>query len=252
MENYESHYTDSYLKKKEKGKGYDTKIGSTFELFLWDLEKIFLKEIIEEFFPGKKDEIKYLDFACGTGRIIAYFKNGLGIKNSVGLDTSRPMLDEAKKKTEAQFICGNINEDKSLLVPRYFDVITAFRLFLNLEKENREPVLNELKQYLKDDGLLIINNHINRYSLIGFQFWIRRLLGNTSIIHNATEKEFKEMLNRSGFDVIKVCKFAFFPGRKKIIILPKKYLKRVELFISKIPVIRNLCLSQIYVCRKNA
>lgn len=251
MGNYKLNYTNNYLKDPDKGKSYDRKINNKFELFIWDLEKYFLKNAIDVFLKGKKD-IQYLDFACGTGRVIAFLVNEIGINNAVGLDTSESMLAEARKKTKATFICVNIAENKELLKDKKFDLITIFRLFLNLEKDNREVILKNVSKYLKDDGYIILNNHINRYSFVGLQFWIRRLLGNKKIINSATQEEFREMINNAGLQIKKVYKFTLLPGRNNIILLPWNVLRKAELFISKIPIVRNFCLSQIYVCKKTA
>lgn len=251
MTKYESKYTDSYLINLKKGESYDRIIENRFELFIWELEKHFLKKAFLNFLKNSRD-IQYLDFACGTGRIITFFKKDLKLENALGIDTSSSMIEEAGKKSGAEFLCGNIVENQDLLGDKKFDLITSFRLFLNIEKENREIILKELYKYLKEDGYLIINNHINRFSLIGIQFWIRKNLFKEKgrIINTATEKEFTKMLNNSGFNVLKVYKFTFFPGRKNVIFLPKDILFKLELSISKIPFLRNFCLSQIYVCQK--
>lgn len=251
MTNYKSSYTEGYQNNPKRGEGYDKKIENEFELFTWNLEKHFLKKIVEDFLKNDKD-VKYLDFACGTGRIIAFLVNEIGINNAVGLDMSESMLAEAKKKTNAKFICGNIIENKELLKDQKFDLITIFRLFLNLEKNNREVILKNVSRYLKDDGCIALNNHINRYSLVGFQFWIRRLLGNKKVINTATQKEFEKMIRNSGLKIEKIYKFTFLPGRNNVILLPRNTLRKVELFISRIPIVRNFCLSQIYVCKKAA
>lgn len=251
MTNYKSSYTEGYQNNPKRGEGYDKKISNKFELFVWDLEKYFLKNATDVFLKGKKD-IQYLDFACGTGRVIAFFVNEIGINDATGVDTSEGMLVEARKKTSANFICGNIVENKDLLKDQKFDLITIFRLFLNLEKNNGEIILKNVSRYLKDDGYIVLNNHINRYSFIGFQFWVRRLLGSKKIINTATQREFEKMIRDSSLKIEKIYKFTFLPGRNNVILLPRNVLRGVELFISKIPIIRNFCLSQIYVCKKAA
>lgn len=250
MENYKSQYTELYNNDPEKGKEYEGKLNRKFELFILELEKEILKNIQKDHFLNSKN-INYLDFACGTGRILEFFKNDLKLINVTGVDTSEIMLSEARKKAEARFICGNIIEDESLLNNQKFDLITVFRLFLNLEKDNRVLVLKNIAKYLKDDGCIVLNNHINRYSLIGLQFWVRRLLGNKKIINSATQKEFEEMITEAGLHIEKVYKLAFLPGRNGVIFLPWNILKKVELFLEKIPLIRTFSLIQIYVCKKN-
>lgn len=251
MENYKSNYTDLYTTDPGKGVEYEGKINRKYELFIFDIEKEILTRIVKEKFTNPEN-ISYLDFACGTGRIISFLKDNLGIINATGLDTSEIMISEAKKIINAKFICGNIIENEELLNSQKFDLITIFRLFLNIEKNNREVILKKIRNYLKDDGRIILNNHINRYSLIGFQFWIRRLLGSKKIINTATQGEFEKMIRNSGLEVEKIYKFTFLPGRNNVILLPWSVLRKAELFISKIPIVRNFCLSQIYVCKKAA
>lgn len=251
MEEYKSSYTDSYINISEKGAKYDAKIENKFELFIWDLEKYFIEKISKRFIFDKKN-VKYLDFACGTGRLLYFFKNELGFENVTGLDTSMEMINEARKKTSAEFICGNININKNLLSGRKFDLVTSFRLFLNLEKNNREKVLKELRNYISDSGYLICNNHVSRHSFLGFQFWLRKKMGNRRVINTETQAEFVKMLERNGFHVEAIYRFTFFPGRKKFIILPWKILKKVEIFLARIPLINYFCQSQIFVCKKAA
>lgn len=251
MGEYKSVYTNSYIGKPGKGFKYDNKIENKFELFIWDLEKYFLTQAINDLKYSEQGSVTYLDFACGTGRLIAFFKNDLGFLNATGLDTSVEMIKKAKTKVAAEFLCGNINIEKNLLQGRKFDLVTVFRLFLNLEEENREKVLKELASYIKNGSYLILNNHMNRFSFLGLQFWIRKMLGNNHVITTATQSEFVKMIKNSGFEVEKIYKFTFFPGRNNFIFLPWNQLKKVEIMISKLPFLKNFCQSQIYVCKKH-
>jgi ubiquinone/menaquinone biosynthesis C-methylase UbiE len=253
MVSYKSKYTQSYIDKSNVGTSYDEKINNKFESMIWEVEKKLLRKIIKK----KQKKQIYMDFACGTGRVINFI--GKNFKNSIGVDTAKGMIKiaEDKNKSNSEFICGNIIEDKDLLKNKRFDVITSFRLFLNIEDKNRELILKELYKYLNDDGILVINNHVNRYSIIGFQFWIRNLIkprhlrnNKNRIINTASEYEFRKLLNNSGFKVKKVYRFILLPGRKKVILLPKKYLIKFEYMISSIPLLNLFAKDQIYVCNK--
>lgn len=250
---YRSDYTQGYKKNKNVGHNYDKKISNKFELLIWDVEKKILRDILNS---NKIKKKKYLDFACGSGRLISFCSKFF--KNSTGVDTSPYMLKEARKKCNANFIEGNIITDKNLLENKKFDVITSFRLFLNIEDKNRKLILKELYKYLNDDGVLIINNHINRYSLIGFQFWIRNLIKpiekrtkKNMTINTASELEFKRLINDSGFKIEKIYRFMILPGRKDFVLLPKNFLVNFEYLLSKIPFINLIGKDQIYLCRKN-
>lgn len=246
-------YTKGYFK-KDAGKKYDITISNKFELFIYQLEKRTLKKIIKKEFKGNKN-IEHLDFACGTGRILKAL-NKL-VKKQTGIDTSKEMLKEAQKIKNVNLIQGNILQEK--VTKKKYDLITSFRLLLNLDDNYKVTILKKLKQYLKKDGILVINNHMNRYSLIGFQFFIRHLLGekqkrktntNKGIINTMSELEMRKIIKKAGYKIIDVYRFTFFPGRKNIILLPKKTLFYLELIISKIPFLNLICKDQIYVCKK--
>lgn len=256
MKNYNSDYMKKYLSSKNFGKKYDKIISNKFEILIWNVEKKILKKIYKKYLNNPK--INYLDFACGTGRIITYFVNELGIKNAYGMDTSKPMLNEAKKKTIAKFINKNIVKEEKLLIDKKFSLITSFRLFLNLEEKNRDIILKKLHKNLDDkNGYLIINNHLNRYSFLGIFFWIRHLLGekinrknNQGILNTMSEREFRKLIKKNGFKIVKTYRFVLFPGRKNFIVLPEKILINIEIFLSKIPILNLFCKDQIFLCKK--
>ncbi|MCA9496058.1 MAG: methyltransferase domain-containing protein [Nanoarchaeota archaeon] len=256
MEKYQSNYTDKYIKSDEYGKTYDKVISNKYESFIWKFEQNLLSEIYKKNFKAK-DRIKYLDFACGTGRVINFFMKKFRFLKVVGMDTSKHMVDTAKKSINAEFVVGNLVENPNLLSEK-FDMITSFRLFLNIENENRRKILVELRKKLNDDGILIVNNHLNRYSILGSIFRLRNLMGsklNTGtrdgILNTMSEKEFRKVLEQSGFKIVEVKRFIFFPGRKNLVVLPIVLLKKVEKFLSKVPVINYFHKDQIFVCKKN-
>lgn len=245
----EKNYTEGYFK-KNVGKSYDKTISNRYELFINSLEEYYLKKIIKKHYKNKP---KHLDFACGTGRILNFLKKN--VKSQTGIDTAKEMIKEAKNKVNAKFYIGNILENQ--ITKEKFDLITSFRLFLNLNKQYREPILKELKSYLDEEGLLVVNNHMNRYSVLGFYFFILNKIlkkpikrDGGKIINTMSECEFRNHLKKSGYKIKKTYRFGLFPGRINFIILPEKYLFPIELFISKIPIINLFCKDQIYVCEK--
>jgi SAM-dependent methyltransferase len=179
MKRYKSKYTEKLYLSAQTAKSYNKKISNRFEAFIWKLEQACLNDILSRYLKRRK--IRYLDFACGSGRVLAFIEPYAN--NSTGIDTSKSMLSEARKITRAKLIRGNI-VDNNNLVKGNFDLITAFRLFLNLENHNRALILEALNKKLSKRGCLVINNHMNRYSFVGFQFWIRRLLGAELVREN--------------------------------------------------------------------
>ncbi len=68
---------------------------NSYYSLMWNIEKIVLER---EIVSINKKNIKYLDFACGTGRVISYVENF--VESSHGIDISQEMLNIASKKTK--------------------------------------------------------------------------------------------------------------------------------------------------------
>src|SRR5947209_6527759 len=95
---------------------------------IWQIEKDWLSSFIDEFKRGRKP-IAYLDFACGTGRIVSYLEDHAG--SAVGIDVSEIMLGIAEKKLRrASLIRADITENTNRPEGKY-DLITSFRFLLN-------------------------------------------------------------------------------------------------------------------------
>lgn len=259
--NYKSDYSSLYLSRKEVGKVYNERISNKFELQIFELEKFFLKKIINEF---SLSNASYLDFACGTGRIIGYLSQLFSFKEQTGLDLSPNMINGARKTyPNVNFVVGNILE-KDQVLDNHYDFITAFRLVLNLEEKNRKILLRAISKKLKKGGIFIVNNHMNRHSLMGLiAFTLRKLFkfapkndleakkkGKRTIINTMSSSEMNVLLKESGFEIKKVYRFALLPGYKKFICLPKSVLYYLELFLSNVPLLNLLSKDQIYVCVK--
>jgi SAM-dependent methyltransferase len=107
--------------------------------------------------------VSVLDFACGTGRILATLEEHAA--SATGVDVSEPMLAEARKKLKrAHLVRANIIEEPVLAGER-FDLITAFRFFVNAEPSLRTDALRALRPLLAPDGYLVFNDHHNPRSL---------------------------------------------------------------------------------------
>ena len=260
----DSQYTELYFRNSHIGEDYDARIHNKFEVSIFGLEKYFLGKI----FSGIQGKNKsYLDFACGTGRILAFVNECFTFGEYVGCDSSPAMIDVAKEKIargNVRFVVGDLSSNPNILPKDHFDVVTAFRLILNLEPEFRIPLLKLLGRSIKPCGTLIINNHMNRYSLLGITaLFMHRVLGfplksnlralgegRRRIINTMSEREARHVLKNAGFEIVKIIRFTFVPGHKNVILVPQRIFVRLELLLSKIPLLNFFCKDQIYVCVK--
>ena len=256
---YTSAYTDHYQDQGTSGKSYDRSLANRFELAIFRLEHVILRDLLRRL-RSSDPSTAYLDFACGTGRIMEVFRDL--IRTKVGVDTSAGQLAVARAKVpDAEFVHGNVVTDPGLLGGREFSLITSFRLVLNLEPENRVPVLRALCKLLTTDGYLIIDNHMNRYSILGLMaLFAHKVLrvprkplvppGRRGIISTMSESEVREALAAAGLHVEEVHRIFVLPGHDAFQLLPTRWLVPLEAFLSRIPGVNRLSKNQIYVCRR--
>jgi len=161
-----------------------------------------------------------LDFACGTGRILQWLR-GM-IPETVGVDISIPMLEVARVRCpDSAVIAGDITTDPGLIGGQ-FDVITAFRFFLNAQPELQSEVLRSLRTLLRPRGLLIANFHLNPGSLTGSYLRVlRRIRRITDPQPMMTPRQACNLLLANGFEPISLRCYGYLLHRRKRLLLPR-------------------------------
>ena len=87
---------------------------------LWQKEQRLLDGIVERLVP---DGERYLDFACGTGRILRHCRPK--VQSSTGVDVSVSMLEIARKESpSSKIICADLTT-ATPLDSQLFELITA-------------------------------------------------------------------------------------------------------------------------------
>jgi len=110
--------------------------------------------------PSK--EIKILDVACGTGRMLSeVFKVNKNI-HYFGLDTSKEMTNVLKKKALklgkeklVKIKFGNAN--KIPFKDNAFDLVFTYHLLWHLEKKDQEKIISEMIRVTKKNGFIIFD-----------------------------------------------------------------------------------------------
>jgi len=148
-------YRDSH---QQRGESYDQFISSSpADAYMDKWEAIRLREILARLFAGRKIG-RYMDFACGTGRITKVME--AYATESIGVDISESMIAKAKENTAAtSFVHADLTREDPELGK--FNVVSSFRFFGNAQDELRHDALRAITKYLEVGGLLIINNHRN-------------------------------------------------------------------------------------------
>ena len=200
-------YRDSH-KYQSKGSEYEAYYqNKAWQKFLWLREQEILIKILKKYFAGI--DIHLLDFACGTGRITEFLENR--VKTSTGVDVSGSMLAVAKEKLKRTELIETDITAENIFKPGKFNLITAFRFFLNAETEMRSAAMKVLAELLDENGCLIFNNHQNSGSP-----WIRlrhahyRKKNPEGIYNVMSIEQMKKLAEGAGLDIVEIYPAGFF------------------------------------------
>jgi SAM-dependent methyltransferase len=213
--------------------------------FYWDhFEEPFLRER----FAALRDRHpagRYLDFACGTGRILQVGASFFA--DATGVDVSEAMLERARAKVPgARIVQADVLSDPIDL--GRFDVVTLFR-FLLRAGSLREPVLRYLRNVISDDGVLIVNNHRNARSLRGLSYRVAgRIRPNGFEGDLLTDRDMRDLLRRTGFTVEERFSFGVIPSWHGRLLAPSNLLLAVERRSSTSLRLQGATKNRIYVC----
>jgi len=189
-------------------------IVDTYYLVYRDIPKI-----ISKFVKGKKA----LDYGCGAGRSTRFLKN-LGF-DTVGVDISEKMINEAKKKDSSGRYSFIESDNLKIFEDNTFDFILSAMTFDSFfSKEDMIKISKEMKRVLKRRGVVInITSTPELYTRNWASFIcdfpenknakngdkVKVVVRGTDIAafdHIWADKDYKEVFKRSGLKLIKIYK----------------------------------------------
>lgn len=234
-------YADSH-KKHGKGVSYDEHYATNpWRRFLWSREQLALNDLVDEFF--KDGDIHLLDFACGTGRIVRFLEDR--VTEAVGVDVSESMLEEARAKLmRTELIQADITKE-NILKGRKFNLITAFRFFLNAEPELRQAALKALVSLLDENGYFVFNIHRNQTSPLA-RFKYKRSHKKRNFM---SMQEVRDMAGEAGLKIVKIYPVGFLPLYK--IKLPHVLNSAIDSIGTKFAFLQDYSESPIMVCKRS-
>jgi SAM-dependent methyltransferase len=181
---------------KERGPTYDRALSADpFDAYMTAWEIRHVRELLAKAFPGGIG--RYLDFACGTGRITEIIAP-MAVE-VVGVDVSPTMLEVARGKLpSARFVEADLTANPLDLGA--FDLVSSFRFFGNAEPDLRRAALRALGARLRAGGYLLLNSHRNPWALLSL---ISRLGGRPMHV-DLSYPALKRLLAEAGFEVVAV------------------------------------------------
>jgi len=213
-------YTSSHF---NKGEDYHVKFENLpGRKIMWDLEK----KIINNFLINK-EIYNHLDFAAGTGRIAKFLENN--IKEQYLLDSSKKMLEYAKKILDAKKSSFIEDDFTKINLNKKFDLITAFRFFPNAEYFLREKAMKFISEHLTDNGILIINNHYNFWSI---PFFFSRLTFRNNGF-GMTHGEIVKLVKANNLKIYQYKSVGLLTNKDKSSIIPWGFISKFENYFYK-------------------
>jgi SAM-dependent methyltransferase len=214
----------------------------------WErIEKPLLRKIFDELYD--EGNRSYLDFACGTGRIV---KVGEEFFDEVdGVDISMDMAQHAREIcTRAKIIAPRDITEEPL--EKKYDVVSAFRFFLNAQPDLRREVLTAISNMQKPNGALVCNIHVNSRSILGLTYRFRNWLRSEEIAATLGIEELSTLLNDMGYNVERTYRYSYWPriGNRAPWLQEKALLffERIQGIVPIVP--RSMAQSIMLVCRK--
>jgi len=126
----------------------------------------FIKTLTEGYIEITEKDLhaaKILDYGCGWGRLIRLLYKFVSIENIYGVDPWQKSIDLCKQYGIKANLMVSDYVPTNLPFEKKFDIIFAFSVFTHLSEKTAKVVLKTLKNYLSEDGLLIITIRPKEY-----------------------------------------------------------------------------------------
>jgi SAM-dependent methyltransferase len=188
--------TDYRASHIDKGCTYDEGLArDAWDSYMHSWEERHLRALVPALFP--QEPPRYLDFACGTGRITSVVAPLA--REAIGVDISPSMLEVARTKLPGvRFL--QVDPTAEHLELGEFDLVTAFRFFGNAEHGLRREALRALNGLQATGGYLVVNNHRNPSSLTSLMSRFR----GRPVAMDLTHARFKRLLASAGYEIVDV------------------------------------------------
>ena len=226
---------------------YDRQVFSegSYASLLWEIERRYLDAFLHNF-PVSAETINYLDFACGTGRVLAFVAPK--VESARGVEVSPEMAIRARRRAPAaDVVQADITEGTP--VEGRYDLITAFRFFLNAEPSLRLGAMQALAARLSGPHGRIVFNvhaHIPSHKLLTLPY--RRLSGRGGRWNYVTRRDTERLLAEAGLEIDGEHGYDFLSAAA-LRLVPYERLLAIEGGLAGKPLVQWLGAHRLYVAR---
>lgn len=184
---------------------FETYAPDSYDSWLWGQEKDYLDDIIDRYVSDRP--VRYLDFACGSGRIISFLEGR--VTDATGVDVSPSMLKLARAKLKRSRLVLRDPTLQPMLLMGPYDLITAFRFFLNAQDQLRDEALAAIASLMDRKATFIFNIHGNKASLRFPSIAVRRYVLRQRHLRQLSFWQMKRKLEAHGLEIVEVHGYGF-------------------------------------------
>ena len=170
--------------------------------------------------------VRLLEVGCGIGSFLECLHLNHFTGELYGADTSKLMLEQAKKNCEHAIFSPTFSLIESCLLPYpdgFFEIVVACALLHHVQPGDRKKMFDEFKRVLVPGGVLVVFEH-NPWNLVT-QIVVR----TTAIDKHAkllSANHVRELAVKSGFSIDREEYMMFFPPRWSFLSGVEKFLVR--------------------------
>ena len=128
------------------------------QYFAVALQQFHVVEQIIQRHPVARDELKFLDFACGYGRLLRFLVRSLPTAHIHAAEIMPEAVDHARRRYQVTAL-QSTERPKDFHSRQRYDVIWVASLFSHLPDELFTAWLRRLHDLLSDDGILCFTVH---------------------------------------------------------------------------------------------
>ncbi len=236
-------YRTSHL---DRGTDYDSRLATApFDRYMMRQEPAIVAALVDRLFPDGVP--RYLDFACGTGRMTALVEPRA--RESYAVDVSESMIAKARLKCpRTRFFITDVTRNPPDLEP--MDLVTAFRFFANAQGELRDAAADAVRMMLRPGGYLILNNHRNSWSIRNLLLRSVDQPSDGRLSHLALRR----LLARHNFRILRTVGVGVWLVRAKVVrteVLESRYARMLEP-LSRLPVLAPICPDEVVLAQRVA
>ncbi len=224
---------------------FEENVYASRESIVWKWEQKTLRGIVTRWYPDGPSRL--LDFACGTGRILSFLEPTAA--SAVGIDISAAMIEVARTKVRrSKLVVADVTkQDPCLGAP--FDLITAFRFFLNAQEDLRRDVMSFFARHLAPGGHVVFNVHLQRNSVPDLVRRILTGLGLRPFAESMSRNEVDDLVTEAGLEIVRTYHWGVLPVPRRQVPF-KRLVVLLESCFSRLPFCLPLSRDVVFVCAR--